>query len=171
MTIDRVDDQLHHWQSNCRLSCCYCNTRRIHTRDDHIWHPTRRRDLCVGDELKPAVMTFESVYAAKWEMFIAAYETCQIGLRTGFGKLCHTLRGAMRNGTISRLEYVFAQKIVGETDELRHVHRAVIAPRSSPPQPKRYQLGLGDFDALPNPKGVHNRQGKLWDVSEGIKIS
>ena len=80
VTIDRVDDQLHHWQSNCHLSCCYCNTRRIHTGDDHGWQPTRRRDMCVGDGAKPAVVTFDHVYTAMREMLLEAYKTYQIGL-------------------------------------------------------------------------------------------
>ena len=132
-TRDRVDDQLHHWQSNCHLSCCYCNTHRIHTGDGHGWQPTRRRDLCMGNEAKPIVMTFDSVYAAQQEMLVDAYETYQIGLRSGFGKLRHNLHGAIRNGAVTRFEYACAQKTVGDTDELRDAHRAIIAPRSPPP--------------------------------------
>ena len=94
-------------------------------------------------------------------MLLEAYKTYQIGLRADFGKLCHALHGAIRNGVITRFEYAWAQKVVGDTSELRDVHRVVVAPRTPPPQPKWYELGLDDFDALPNPKGVHNRRGKL----------
>ena len=82
VTIDRVDDEIRHWQGNCHLSCCYCNTHRIHTGDEGGWQPVGRRHLCVGDEAKPTVVTFNCAYMARLEMLVEAYETYQIGLQS-----------------------------------------------------------------------------------------